>query len=236
MQSPSRGRAARQHLRLARSAARSLRKTLQELSPFILHSDFQLFRLARFCVARLALNEVHTGLPDLHVLKGVFRATGLQPGFPTFAQFCRQSVLYLRFSPVKRYAKLFYVGSTEGCTSIREASRYRKYKQVQQDKLVSAELCLRYWDRDSTFWEWVAVPISAAVPPNILRGRKQAMTQTLQPLLNFPFIAQWFCPKKGIQCIFSQADWLPAHPSKTSKEIIASAALAWTTFATQCHF
>ena len=145
-------------------------------------------------------SEVHTGLPDLHVLKGVFRATGLQPGFPTFAQFCRQSVLYLRFSPVKRFAKLYYVGSTEGCTSIREASRYRKYKQVQQDKLVSAELCLRYryWDRDSTFWKWVAVPISDAVYPNILRGREQAMIQTLQPPLNFPFIARWFCPKKGI--------------------------------------
>ena len=116
----------------------------QELSPFILHSDFQLFRFARFCVARLALDEVLTSLPDLHVLKGVFRATGLQRGIPTFAQFCRQSVLYLRCSPLKRIAKLYYVGSAEGCTSIREASRYRKYKQVQQDKLVSAELCLCY--------------------------------------------------------------------------------------------
>ena len=151
-----------------------------------------------FCIARVALDEVCTSLSDLHVLKGVFRATGLHPGFPTFAQFCHESVLYLRFSPIKRFAKLYYVGSAEGCTSLREASRYRKFKQVQQDKLVSAELCLRYWARDSTFWQWVAVPISSAVPPSIMRDREQAMTQTLQPPLNFPLIARWFCRKKGI--------------------------------------
>ena len=60
---------------------------------------------------------------------------------------------------------------------------------------MSAELCSRYWARGWTFWQWVAVPISSAVPSNILREREQAMIQTL---LNFPFIARWFCPKKGI--------------------------------------
>ena len=164
---------------------------IQELAPFILHFDFQLFRLAPFCVARLALDEVCTCLSDLHVLKSVFRATGLHPGFPTFAQFCRESVLYLHVSPIKRFAKLYYVGSTEGCMSLREASRYRKFKQVQQDKLVSAGQgfhLLAMGSRAHLFW----------CPPNILRGRGQAMIQTLQPPLNFPVIARWFCPKKGI--------------------------------------
>ena len=99
----------------------------------------------------------------------------------------------------------------------------QKYIQVQQDKLVSDELCLRYWDRDSSFWKWVALPISSAVPPNLLRGREQAMIQTLQPPLMFPFVARWFCPKKGIirppnasRCFPRQTDWISAHPTKTS--------------------
>ena len=132
---------------------------------------------------------------------------GIQPGFPTFAQFCRESVLYLGFCPGECYAKLYYVGSTEGCTSSRESSRYRKFNQVVRDKLVSAELCLRYWARDLTFWQWVAVPISSAVPSNIIRGREQAMIQTLQPLHRSIFLSLLggFAPKRA-------SSGHPTHP------------------------
>ena len=80
----------------------------------------------------------------------------------------------------------------------REHTRFRKYKQILDDKLVSAELALRYWAHKQNFWDWVAIPVSDSVAPELLRGREQALTQTLQPPLNFPFIARWFCPRKGI--------------------------------------
>ena len=35
-------------------------------------------------------------------------------------------------------------------------------------------------------------------PHDLLRGREQALIQTLQPPLNFPFIARWYCPRRGI--------------------------------------
>ena len=55
------------------------------------------------------------------------------------------------FSPATKFAKLFYVGSTEKSamalehTHTHTHTRFRKYKQVLEDKLVSAELSLRYW-------------------------------------------------------------------------------------------
>ena len=57
--------------------------------------------------ARIAIHEAFRVLSDTHVLRGVFRAPGIVPGYPTYAQFCAESILYLRFSPVKKFAKLF---------------------------------------------------------------------------------------------------------------------------------
>ena len=92
-----------------------------------------------------------TDCHNTHVLRGVFRALGILPGYPSFQQFCAESVLYIRFSPVKKHAKLFYVGSTEKSVMVREHSRYRKYKQVLEDKLMSAELSIRFWAHHRNF-------------------------------------------------------------------------------------
>ena len=154
--------------------------------------------MAQWCCARIAIHETHRTLPDTHVLRGVFRALAILPGYPSFQQFCAESVLYIRFSPVKKHAKLFYVGSTEKSVMVREHSRYRKYKQVLEDKLVSAELSIRFWAHHRNFWDWCVIPVSDTVASDVLRGREQALIQTLQPPLNFPFIARWFCPRRGI--------------------------------------
>ena len=120
------------------------------------------------------------------------------PGYPSFQQFNADSVLYLRFSPIKKHAKLFYVGSTEKSVMIREHSRFRKYKQMLEDKLVSAALSIRFWAHHQNFWNWCIIPVTDTVPHDLLRGREQALIQTLQPPLNFPFIARWYCPRRGI--------------------------------------
>ncbi|CAE7316261.1 unnamed protein product, partial [Symbiodinium microadriaticum] len=146
----------------------------------------------RCLVGGLAPDILHFDFPS------VFRALGIVPGCPSFQQFSAESVLYLRFSPIKKHAKLFYVGSTEKSVMIREHSRFRKYKQVLEEKLVSAELSIRFWAHHRTFWNWCIVPVTDVVPHDLLRGREQALIQTLQPPLNFPFIARWFCPRRGI--------------------------------------
>ena len=188
-------------LRQTQAAAKAFRCLIGGLAPHILHLDFPSCSVAQWCCTRIAIHEAHRTLPDTHVLKalkGVFRALGIVPGYPSFQQFNAESVLYLRFSPIKRHAKLFYVGSTEKSVMIREHSRFRKYKQVLEEKLVSAELSIRFWAHHQNFWNWCIIPVTEAVPHDLLRGREQALIQTLQPPLNFPFIARWFCPRRGI--------------------------------------
>ena len=75
------------------------------LAAEILHLDFSSFCVAQWCSARIAIHEAFRVLPDTHVLRGVFRALGIVPGYPIFTQFCAESVLYLRFSPVKKFAR-----------------------------------------------------------------------------------------------------------------------------------
>ena len=184
-------------LRNTMRALQAVRQVLCLLAAEILSMNSAVFEIARWVVARIALLEVQSRMPDHHVLKGVLRALGVNSQRLTFSFFSAHSVLYLRFSPLKKQAKLFYIGSTENSVCQREHTRHRKFKQVRAEKLVSAELSLRFWDKYDSFWDWVAIPVSSAVPKNILRGREQALIQTLQPPLNFPFIARWFQPKKG---------------------------------------
>ena len=83
-------------------------------------------------------------------------------GTPLLPKFFSESVLYLRFSPQPTQAKLYYIGSTEKCTTARERTRFRKHKQAVEERLVSAELALRYW---------AVVPISEQVTRRVAQGR-----------------------------------------------------------------
>ena len=70
---------------------------------------------------------------------------------------------------MKPTAKLTYVGSAAQTVALREATRFRKFQQVQKEKLVSVELSLRYWHRQDNFWEWA----------ELLLGRQHATTTFL---------------------------------------------------------
>ena len=159
-------------------------------------SGFSSFCVAQWCSARVAIHEACRVLPDTHVLRGVLRALGIVPGYPTYAKLCTESILYLRFSPVKMAC-----GDT----------RFRKYKQVLEDKLVSAELSLRYWAQQENFRAWVSIPVSERVTPELLRGREQALIQTLQPRLNFLSLLGGFALAKASSSL--QMPPLPERPA-----------------------
>ena len=86
-------------------------------------------------------------LPEQHVLKGMFRKVQLRPSEQTFHTFQIPSRVYLRFSSLKTTSKLAYVGSTTQTVAAREATRFRKFQQLKNERMVSVELSLRYWRR-----------------------------------------------------------------------------------------
>ena len=90
----------------------------------------------------------------------------------------------------------FYLGSAMHHTLDREYSRSRKYFQLTNERLVQAELALRYWHDHDNLYIWAPIPIYTDRVD--YRSLEVALIQEWQPRLNFPFICQFYHPKKGL--------------------------------------
>ena len=90
----------------------------------------------------------------------------------------------------------FYIGSAMHHTLDREHSRSRKYLQLTNERLVPAELALRYWREHDNLYIWAPIPIYTDRAD--YRSLEMAIIQEWQPRLNYPFICQFFHPRKGI--------------------------------------
>ena len=88
------------------------------------------------------------------------------------------------------------MGSTSSFVLDREHSRYRKFVQVQKNKIVLAEVALRFWCRYDNFWLWSVLPIYTK--KSNFWALEQALIQLWQPQLNTPFIYQFFNCRKGL--------------------------------------
>ena len=78
----------------------------------------------------------------------------------------------------------------------REYSRSRKYFQLTHERLVQAELALRYWHEHDNLYIWAPIPIYTDRVD--YRSPEVALIQEWQPRLNYPFICQFYHPKKGL--------------------------------------
>ena len=78
----------------------------------------------------------------------------------------------------------------------REYSRSRKYLQLTNERLVQAELALRYWREHDNLYIWAPIPIYTERAD--YRSLEMAIIQEWQPRLNYLFICQFFHPRKGI--------------------------------------
>ena len=84
----------------------------------------------------------------------------------------------------------------EGCANLdREYSRTRKYYQLTHDRLVQAELALRYWREQKNLFIWVPIPLFTCRTD--FRCLELALIQEWQPRLNYPFICQFFPSQEG---------------------------------------
>ena len=90
----------------------------------------------------------------------------------------------------------FYIGSAMHHTLDREYSRSRKYLQLTNERLVQAELALRYWREHDNLYIWAPIPIYTERVD--YRSLEMAIIQEWQLRLNYPFICQFFHPRKGI--------------------------------------
>ena len=61
--------------------------------------------------------------------------------------FFQPDAVYIRFTHVPNLQPKFYIGSASHGVLHREHSRFRKFLQLKNDRLVQAELALRFWKR-----------------------------------------------------------------------------------------
>ena len=108
--------------------------------------------------------------------------------------------VYIRFTHINNMQPKFYIGAASHHVLDRESSRSGKYLQLNlqltHDKLVQAELALRYWREHQNLYMWVQISLFTCRPN--YRSLEVALIQEWQPRLNYPFICQFFHPKKGL--------------------------------------
>ena len=115
---------------------------------------------------------------------------------PFSTSFFQSQSVYICFAHIVDMQPKFYIGSAMHHTLDREYSRSRKYLQLTNEGLVQAELALRYWREHGNLYIWAPIPIYTERAD--YRSLEMAIIQEWQPRLNYPFICQFFHPRKGI--------------------------------------
>ena len=175
------------------------------LTPFTMTYSVHLFQGFRIIQTRMMMLAILHGLrpnPKLKsILEGCTDLTHLWGNtlhsHNLFSRpFFQPQSVYIRFTHIANLQPKFYVGSVMHSTLDREYSRSRKYLQLINERLVQAEVALRYWQDHDNLYMWAPIPVYTNRTD--YRSLEMALIQEWQPRLNYPFICQFFHPKKGI--------------------------------------
>ena len=175
------------------------------LTPFTMTYSLHIFQGFRIIQTRMMLLSILHGLrpnPKLKsILEGCTDLTHLWGStLASHNQFSRPfyqpDAVYIRFTHIVNLQPKFYLGSAMHNVLDREYSRSRKFLQLTNERLVHAELALRYWQEHDNLYAWAPIPIYTN--RSDFRCLELALIQEWQPRLNFPFICQFFHPKRGL--------------------------------------
>ena len=124
------------------------------LTPLTMSASVSSFFAFRIAQTRLMLLSIVHGINPNQKLKAILEGCANLDhlwGFTLeshqlFSQaFFLPNCVYIRFTHITNFQPKFYIGSALHHVLDREYSRTRKYDQLTNDRLVQAELALRYW-------------------------------------------------------------------------------------------
>ena len=138
------------------------------ITPFTMATTLSLFQGFRIIQTRMmALAVIHGLRPNQKlksILEGCTNLTHLW-GSTLHAHnlfskpFFQSQSVYIRFTHIRNMQAKFYVGSAMHHTLDREYSRSTKYLQLNNERLVQAELALRYWQEHDNLYILAPIPI-----------------------------------------------------------------------------
>ena len=138
------------------------------LTPFTMAHSIHLFQGFRIIQTRMMVLAVLHGLRPNQKLKSILEGcTNLTHlwGSTLHAHnlfskpFFQSQSVYIRFTHIRNMQAKFYVGSAMHHTLDREYSRSTKYLQLNNERLVQAELALRYWQEHDNLYILAPIPI-----------------------------------------------------------------------------
>ena len=168
------------------------------LTPFTTSSSIKLSYHFRMAQSRLMLLAVIHGLSPNSKLKSILEGcTSLRSVWGSDLEshsrfsgiFFKPCTVYPRFTHIHNLQPKLYIGPASHHVLHREHSRIRKYPQLSNERLVQAELALRFWQDHGNFD--ARPPIPLFTERNDFRALELALIQEWQPKLNFPFICQF---------------------------------------------
>ena len=175
------------------------------LTPFTTSPCLKLFYHFGVAQSRMMLLAVIHGLNTNSKLKSILEGcTNLDSAWGSDLMshirfswvFFNPAAVYIRFTHVSNFQVKFYIGSATHSVLDREHSRFRKYLQLTHERLVQAELSLRFWRDHDNLFVWSPIPLYTE--RNDFRALELALIQKWQPRLNFPFICRFYHPRKGL--------------------------------------
>ena len=134
------------------------------LTPFTMTYSIHLFQGFRIIHTRMMLLTILHGHRPNPKLKSILEGCAdLQHlwGFTLHShnlfsrQFFQPQSVYIRFTHIQSMQPKFYVGSAMHHVQ----HRSRKYLQLTNERLVQAELALRYWQEHDNLYIWAPIPI-----------------------------------------------------------------------------
>ena len=119
------------------------------------------------------------------------------PATYTWQFYQHAHAVYIKL-PYTTHLQYFYVGSTGASTAGRERTRRAKFLQVCQNKLVSAELALRWWKLHDNYYNYSTIAIIHADSSVQALVKEHQLIQLWQPPLNFPFVTKHLASPSGV--------------------------------------
>ena len=119
------------------------------------------------------------------------------PATYTWQFYQHAHAVYIKL-PDTTHLLYFYVGSTGASTAGRERTRRAKFLQVCQNKLVSAELALRWWKLHDNYYNYSTIAIIHANSSVQALVKEHQLIQLWQPPLNFPFVTKHLASPSGV--------------------------------------
>ena len=150
------------------------RSHIQAFAHFCLTATRQACSLTNF-----QFHSYHDGA-QLKATRILLTRLGLSPQRHMLQHFHASSVVYIRLSMDRRFFAVRYIGRAAQNMQSHEASRNRKHRQAQDNKLVHAELAIRWWHKHNNYHLFILFTVQHSIPPEQLEAVEATPVQNAQ--------------------------------------------------------